>query len=75
MIYVDEKTIRAVAREKNYPVIGKCCPKDGFTKREYMKDLLKGLKKDIPRVREHVFGAIKRSNIPGWEILNEEEKN
>lgn len=74
MIYVDEKTIRAVAREKNYPVIGKCCPKDGFTKREYMKDLLKGLKKDIPRVREHVFGAIKRSNIPGWEILNEEEK-
>lgn len=75
MIYVDEKTIRAVAREKNYPVMGKCCPKDGFTKRQYMKDLLKGLKKDIPRVREHVFGAIKRSNIPGWEILNEEEKN
>ena len=75
MIYVDEKTIRAVAREKKYPVMGKCCPKDGFTKREYMKDLLKDLKKDIPRVREHVFGAIKRSNIPGWEILNEEEKN
>ena len=47
-IYVTEKEIRAVARALNYPVIGKCCPKDGFTKREYTKDLIYNLSKDIP---------------------------
>ncbi len=70
MIYVEEKLIRSVAKQKNYPVMGKCCPADGFTKRDYMTDLLKSMRKDIPRVREHVFGAIKRSNIKGWEKLS-----
>lgn len=72
MIYVEEKTIRMVAKEKNYPVMGKCCPADGFTKRDYMTNLIKDLRKDIPRVREHIFGAIKRSNIKGWENLSKE---
>lgn len=71
LIYVEEKEIRAVAREKNYPVMGKCCPADGFTKREYMKDLIKDLQKDIPRIKTHIFGAIKRSDIPGWKIEDE----
>lgn len=77
LVYVEEKLIRGVAKEKEFPVSSKCCPYDGFTKREYMKDLLKGLRKDIPRVREHVFGAIKRSNIKGWEtsIPNDSEGN
>jgi len=72
MIYVDEKSIRAVARDKNYPTMNKCCPADGFTKREYMKDLINEMRKDIPKVKEHIFGAIKRSNIKGWEIINNE---
>jgi len=67
MIYVDEKLIRMVAKENNFPVVDKCCPKDGYTKREYMKDLIKALKKDIPKVRENLSGAIERSNIKGWE--------
>jgi tRNA(Ile)-lysidine synthase TilS/MesJ len=67
LIYVEEKEIRVTARENNYPVMGKCCPADGFTKRDYMTDLIKDLKKDIPKVREHIFGAIKRSDITGWK--------
>ena len=70
-IYVSEKEIRAVAREKNFPIMGKCCPFDGITKREYMKDLIKDLQKDIPKVKSHIMGAIKRSNIPGWEIIDD----
>ena len=70
MIYVEEKLIRITAKNKNYPVMNKCCPADGFTKREYMTNLLKEMKQDIPKVREHLFGAIKRSNIKGWEKLN-----
>ena len=67
-IYVPEKDIRAVARKLNYPVVGKCCPMDGYTKREYTKNLIHTLSKDIPKVKSHIFGAIKRSNIKGWEI-------
>lgn len=72
LIYVDEKLTRAAARENNYPVMGKCCPADGFTKRDYMTDLIKTIKKDIPGVRAHIFGAIRRSEIKGW---NEKENN
>jgi len=75
MIYVDEKMVRITAKEKNFPIMGKCCPADGFTKRDYMSDLLKEMRKDIPKVREHVFGAIKRSNIKGWEILSQDDTN
>lgn len=65
-IYVDEKEIRTIAKKNNYPVMGKCCPADGYTKRDYMTELIKTLKKDIPRVRSHILGAIKRSDIQGW---------
>lgn len=75
MIYVDEKMVRITAKEKNFPVMGKCCPADGFTKRDYMSNILKEMRKDIPKVREHVFGAIKRSNIKGWEILNQDNND
>lgn len=74
-IYVDEKIIRRIAREKNYPVMGKCCPADGYTKRDYMTNLIRTLQKDIPKVRAHIFGAIQRSDIKGWNknITKEDE--
>lgn len=74
MIYVDEKEIRITAKELDLPVMPKWCKMDGYSKREYMKTMIKDLKKDIPRVREHIFGAIKRSNIPGWNIQENGEK-
>ena len=67
-IYVEEKEIRAATKELELPVISKCCPKDGFTKREYVKDLIKNLRYDIPKIRANIFGAIKRSDIKGWNI-------
>ena len=73
-IYVDEKIIRVIARDKNYPVMGKCCPADGFTKRDYMTDLIKTLQKDIPKVRAHIMGAIQRSTIQGWNKEVTKEK-
>ena len=73
LVYVSEKDIRALSRQKEFPVMGKCCPYDGFTKREYMKDLIQDLRQDIPKVRENIFGAIKRSDIPGWKISNEDK--
>ena len=67
MIYVYEKETRALARKMNFPVMGKCCPKDGFTMRQYFKDTITQFRKDIPKVRENLIGAVIRSNIPGWD--------
>ncbi len=75
MIYVEEKAIRALAKTRKFPVMGKCCPADGFTKRDYMTDLMKDIRKDIPRVREHIFGAITRSKIDGWEKLTDTKED
>lgn len=66
-IYVSEKDIRAVARKLDFPVVGKCCPMDGVSKREYMKDLIRSLGHDIPKIKANLLGAIKRSDIKGWE--------
>ena len=68
MIYVEEKQIKSVINKSDFKIMNKCCSQDGFTKREYMKDLFKKLILDIPNVRSNIFGAIKRSNIKGWNI-------
>ena len=49
----------------------KCCPMDGFSKREDMKSLIYNLQKEIPTVKTNIYGAIKRSTIKGW---NKNEK-
>ena len=67
LIYVSEKDIRSLSRQKEFPVMGKCCPNDGFSKREYMKDLIKDLQKDIPKVKANLMGAVLRSDIKGWK--------
>ena len=68
MIYVNEKDIKSFAKRNPLPIMKKNCEMDGKSKREYMKDLIKTLTKDIPKLRACVFGAITRSNIPGWEL-------
>ena len=46
--------------------MNKCCPMDGVSKRESMKELIWNLQKDIPNLKANLYGAIKRSNIKGW---------
>ena len=38
-----------------------------------MKDLIKDLQKDIPKVKAHIMGAIKRSDIQGWNIQDNDK--
>lgn len=66
LVYVSEKELRATARQNEYPVVDKSCPKDGYTKREYIKNLLKDTQQDIHDIKKNIFGAIKRSDIKGW---------
>lgn len=67
LIYAPEKSIKSFIKKNNIEVMDKCCPMDGVSKREDMKNLLWELQKDIPNVKTNIYGAIKRSNIKGWE--------
>ncbi|MCI9016217.1 MAG: tRNA 2-thiocytidine biosynthesis protein TtcA [Clostridia bacterium] len=66
LIYAPEKDIRKFIRKNNIEVMKKACPMDGASKREDMKDFIKNMQLDIPHIRANLYGAIKRSNIKGW---------
>ncbi len=64
LIYVREKQI--IGASKDLPIIHNCCPADKHTKREYVKNLLKTINKDVPKVVEHIHGALihgERNNL------------
>ena len=48
------------------PVVRSRCPIDGFTKRQYAKDLIRELNRDNPGVKQRMFTAILNGNIQGW---------
>jgi len=56
LILTDEKDIISVA--KKLPVMKSTCPADKHTKREYVKDLIKIIQKDIPFAKERIFSAL-----------------
>ena len=56
MIYIEEKNIRAFSKDK--PVLYNPCPADKHTPREYIKNLLNQIKKDIPIAKDRMLSAI-----------------
>lgn len=58
LIYTYEKNIMAYSNDANLPVVKSPCPANDQTKREYMKNLVKTVQKDIPFAKERMFGAI-----------------
>lgn len=66
LIYAPEKYIKSFVKKNNIDVMKKCCPMDGFSKREDMKQLVYKFQKDIPNIHANIMGAIKRGNIKGW---------
>ena len=66
LIYAPEKSIKTFIKKNTIQTMPKCCPMDGHSKREDIKNLIHDLQKDIPGVKTNIYGAIKRSNIKGW---------
>ena len=66
LLYVNESDIVGFKNKVNLPVQKNPCPADGYTKREYVKELLAQMNKSAPGVKERMFTAIQRSNIKGW---------
>ena len=56
MVMVKEMDI--ISFTKTLPIVKSCCPANKFTKREYVKDVIKGIAKDIPNIRDMIFTAL-----------------
>ncbi len=69
LILTDERDI--ISASKKLPVIKSKCPVDKHTQREYTKDVIKEIQKQIPFVKDRIFGAIthpERNNLPPEQI-------
>ncbi|WP_216697287.1 tRNA lysidine(34) synthetase [Anaerostipes faecalis] len=70
LMYMDEEDIIGFQHKMELPVAKSPCPMDGYTKREYAKDLVKQLDRDHPGAKAHMFKAIIDGNLQGWPEKN-----
>ena len=64
MIYMRERDVASFAKGK--PILHNPCPADKHTKREYVKNLLKDIRQEIPFVNDNVLNALiheERTNL------------
>lgn len=64
MMYMNEVDVIGFVNKLELPVIKSPCPVDGYTKREYIKDLIKSIQTETPGVKDRMFAAIQSSIIP-----------
>lgn len=66
LMYVSEADVKGFCRKYQLPVVKSPCPADGYTKRQYVKDLLRKLNLENPGVKERMFSATINGNISDW---------
>ena len=74
LMFVDEMDVIGFKNKYNLPVVKSKCPVDGYTKRQYVKELLRQLNEENPGVRERMFHAIVTGDISGWPQRSTENK-
>lgn len=67
MIYVDECDVKGFMKLYQLPVQKNPCPADGYTKREYAKNLVKQLESEHQGARERLFHSITLGTLPDWK--------
>ena len=73
LMYMNESDVIGFVNKHQVPVVKSPCPADGYTKREYVKQLMQQLNKDNPGVKERFFHAVENGNIKGWPCAKKEE--
>ena len=74
LLYCGEGQIRTVAAREGLPVVHNPCPANGATKRQEVKELIAGLSKQYPRLKDYTFGAMQRLPLSEWgpKVKNKE---
>ena len=65
LMYMNEADVIGFVNKNQIPVVKSPCPADGYTKREYVKQLLKKLNQENPGVKERMFTAIQDGGMAG----------
>ncbi|MCT4619804.1 MAG: tRNA 2-thiocytidine biosynthesis TtcA family protein [Marinisporobacter sp.] len=58
LIYASEKDIISAVKKHNLPIVKSPCPANGKTQRQFMKNLLETIYKDIPNGRDRILTAL-----------------
>lgn len=66
IMFVEEADVIGFRNKYHLPVVTSRCPIDGYTKRQYAKELLADLNREHPGVKQRMFTAIRNGNIKGW---------
>lgn len=66
LMFVEESDIIGFQYKYHLPVVKNPCPADGYTKREYAKELLRQLNTENPGTKNRMFSAILNGNLEGW---------
>lgn len=66
LIYVSESEVIGFRNKYHLPVAKSPCPADGYTKRQYVKDLLRKLNQENPGVKNRMFSAIVNGCLEDW---------
>lgn len=66
LIYVSESEVIGFRNKYHLPVSKSPCPTDGYTKRQYVKDLLRKLNQENPGVKDRMFSAIVNGHLEDW---------
>lgn len=67
MIYVSEAHVIGFRNRYNLPVEKNPCPNDGYTKRTYIKQLIRSINQQNPGVKQRLFTAICNGTLPDWQ--------
>lgn len=65
MIYMTEQDVLGFIHRHGAPIVKNPCPADGFTKRQYAKDLLSDLCRENRGLKERMFTALSTS-LENW---------
>ena len=66
IMFVDEAEVIGFKNKYNLPVVKSKCPVDGYTKRQYAKELVRQLNTEHPGAKNRMFTAILNGDIEGW---------
>ena len=75
LIYIQEYDVKCAVDRLGLPIVSNPCPMNHTSQREYAKDLIKHICKDIPFAKDRILGAIyhpERNNL--WVKPTPEDK-
>jgi tRNA 2-thiocytidine biosynthesis protein TtcA len=75
MIYIQEQTVKTFAKQEILPLVPSCCPANGKTKREDMKDIISNISEFCPQARYRMLRALQNVEGNEWQTQKKPKIN